>query len=139
MSEVQEAKPEDLTKAMDAIRRIVMSNLPSDHAAMLRKNKKLEAQRDSWRNKANYFRSRLVERGDGQDSGGWMTISTAPTSEDISFVALVPMGDHQDGSVEVQVTRFEGSLYPDIKGENIDRADAITNATHWRRRYPAPS
>jgi hypothetical protein len=44
--------------------------------------------------------------------------------EDKPFLVLAPI-PHGDGLVWQQVTWFEGNLYPDSLGYNIDRGDVI--------------
>ena len=59
----------------------------------------------------------------------WKTIESAPTDETVSFLVfckskyLVP--------VILQVSRFEGQLYPDAMEHCIDWDDRIKSATHW--------
>ena len=67
----------------------------------------------------------------------WLPIETAPTSEDAPFMVFVPRDSIGDG-VAVQVSMFEGRLYPDGKDSCIDWDDAITSATHWATRLENP-
>lgn len=57
----------------------------------------------------------------------WQPIETAPKSEADSFMVL------RDG-VAIQVSWFEGRLYPDALGYLVDWHDGITDATHWAPR-----
>lgn len=62
----------------------------------------------------------------------WQPIAEAPTSEVRPFLVKVPawkMGGVPEHIL--QVSRFEGNLYPDHLGDAIDREDAVTRATHW--------
>ena len=56
----------------------------------------------------------------------WQPIETAPDSriESVPFLVL------RRGFV-VQVSWFEGRLYPDAMESCIDWDDGITDATHW--------
>ncbi len=65
---------------------------------------------------------------------GWRSIRTAPKTEDMPFLVLTPGNDVAD-FVILQVTRFEGVLYPDHLDGSLDFRDAVENATHW---MPAP-
>jgi hypothetical protein len=60
----------------------------------------------------------------------WRPIKTAPTDELEPFLVLMPKNDVAD-FVIVQVSRFEGRLYPDALNGAIDWDDGITTATHW--------
>lgn len=64
----------------------------------------------------------------------WLPIATAPTSEFEPFLVLVPdpASSTTNDRLVLQVSRFEGYLYPDHLGSSIDFNDRIENATHWR-------
>ena len=61
----------------------------------------------------------------------WQPIETAPKSEATSFMVLRK-------GVAIQVSWFEGRLYPDAREACIDWEEGITDATHWRPLPPAP-
>jgi len=60
----------------------------------------------------------------------WKTIETAPKDDLIPFLVLLPKNDVADYIV-LQVSRYEGRMYPDAKDACIDWEDGITTATHW--------
>lgn len=62
--------------------------------------------------------------------GSWQPIETAPTSEDGSYLVLLPGNEVCDFLI-VQVSNFEKQRYPDHKDGLIDWNDRITTATHW--------
>lgn len=64
-------------------------------------------------------------------AGGWRTIDSAPKDSDKSTPFLVLRR-----GIVVQVSWFEGRLYPDARESCVDYADGITDATHW---MPLPS
>lgn len=64
---------------------------------------------------------------------GWQPIETAPKEELEPFLVFVPWDYIGDGVV-IQVSMFEGRMWPDGKESCIDWNDAITNATHWMPR-----
>ena len=61
----------------------------------------------------------------------WRDIESAPTSEDVSFLVL-------RRGIVIQVSWFEGRLYPDARESCIDWEDGITDATHWMPLPAAP-
>lgn len=61
----------------------------------------------------------------------WQPIEKAPKSESTSFMVLRK-------SVAIQVSWFEGRLYPDAREACIDWEDGIIDATHWMPLPPAP-
>lgn len=73
----------------------------------------------------------------GAAGSQWRTIDSAPTSEKEAYLVFVPLDDVGQG-VQVQVTPFEGRLYPDGKDSCVDWNDAIMNATHWMPLPAAP-
>jgi hypothetical protein len=61
----------------------------------------------------------------------WLNIKTAPMDDEMRpFLVLLPKNDVAP-FVILQVTPFEGSLYPDHMDGNIDWDDRVTTATHW--------
>jgi hypothetical protein len=68
--------------------------------------------------------------------GEWRLIDTAPKDEIGSFLIFTLCAGKEP--VVVQVSRFEGRLYPDFLGSAIDREDAMTRATHWMPLPPPP-
>lgn len=62
----------------------------------------------------------------------WKTIDTAPKDEALSFLVFVPVTKPvEEWDVIIQVSWFQGYLYPDSKQACVDWDDAITTATHW--------
>lgn len=59
----------------------------------------------------------------------WRPIETAPKDELTNF--LVYWENDLNAKVIVQVSWFEGYLYPDHLGCAIDYDSRITGATHW--------
>lgn len=77
-----------------------------------------------------------VERFEALDD--WQPIESAPTDElGEPFLVLLP-GNSVADAVVLQVSVFEGRMYPDGKDGCIDWKDAITTATHWRPRPALP-
>ena len=69
----------------------------------------------------------------------WQPIKTAPKDEANSFLVFVPVTKPvEDWDVIIQVSWFQGCLYPDSKQACIDLEDAITTATHWMPLPAAP-
>ena len=74
---------------------------------------------------------------------GWKPMSSAPQTEHTPFLVYLPRT--MAGSREVnepcivQVSRFEGNLYPDAMANLIDWSDRITTATAWRPVFPPPA
>lgn len=60
----------------------------------------------------------------------WHPIETAPAKEDAPFLVMTP-GNGVARFLILQVTRFEGELYPDHLDGAVSYSDRITNATHW--------
>lgn len=54
-----------------------------------------------------------------------------PFDEHEPFLVLLPGNDAAKFLI-VQVSFFEGRMYPDAKDCIIDHSDEITNATHWK-------
>jgi len=71
---------------------------------------------------------------------GWQGMDSAPTDEIDSFIVL-RQGVSDCAFLELQVSRFQGDLYPDHMGSNIDYGDRITDAVAWRPvlKYTAPT
>lgn len=65
---------------------------------------------------------------------GWQPIATAPTDEFAPFLVEVAGNEIADRLV-LQVSVFEGNMYPDHLAGAIDWADRVTNATRW---HPLP-
>lgn len=70
----------------------------------------------------------------GASTDPWQPIDTAPTKEDAPFLVMTP-GNGVARFLILQVTCFEGALYPDHLDAAVSYSDRITNATHW---MPAP-
>lgn len=68
---------------------------------------------------------------------GWQPIETAPKEELEPFLVFVPWDYIGDGVV-IQVSMFEGRMFPDGKESCIDWNNAIINATHWMPLPEAP-
>lgn len=66
----------------------------------------------------------------------WKPIDTAPRVENYPFLVLLP-GNDVAPFIVLQVSIFEGRLYPDARDACIDWEYGITAATHWKR-CPAP-
>ena len=63
--------------------------------------------------------------------GQWRPIETAPKDEAYGgFLVRVPSEDGR-ALVVIQVSNFEGVMYPDIHGFNVDREDQVTKAVDW--------
>lgn len=62
--------------------------------------------------------------------GDWKPIDSHPKNEGHAFLVLLKGNDVCD-SLAVQVSNFEGGIYPDHKDGLIDWDDRITDATHW--------
>jgi hypothetical protein len=61
----------------------------------------------------------------------WKPIETRPMAqEEVSFLVLLPKNDVAN-SVILQVSIFQGEMYPDHLDGIIDFNDRVTNATHW--------
>lgn len=60
----------------------------------------------------------------------WKPIETKPQQEDQPFLVLLPKNAVAD-FVILQVTIFEGAMYPDHMNGMIDYGDRVTTATHW--------
>lgn len=68
----------------------------------------------------------------------WLPIETAPQQDDYSFlVRRSPRG--KNWTYTMQVSRFEGNMYPDHLDSNVDFDDRVTDATHWAPMLPAPA
>lgn len=91
---------------------------------------------DEW-NKPTFDQARAALLAEKVEPVGWQPIETAPTSEKDAYLVFVPLDDVGQG-VQIQVTPFEGRLYPDGKDSCVDYNDAITSATHWMPLPAAP-
>lgn len=60
----------------------------------------------------------------------WQPIETAPKDEAESF--LIRRDDDLNAVVIIQVSNFEGNMYPDALGGCIDFDDRITDAIDWQ-------
>jgi hypothetical protein len=67
---------------------------------------------------------------DRQSPAEWLPIESKPTSESVSFLVRIPDADNGD-ALAVQVSNFQGDMYPDCKAGIIDWEDRIIGATHW--------
>src|SRR4051812_7944839 len=65
-----------------------------------------------------------------REMGEWQDIATVPTSEDEPFLVRLP-GNDMCKTLAIQVSIFEGNMYPDCKDGIIDWEDRITNADAW--------
>lgn len=67
----------------------------------------------------------------------WKTIDSAPKDEIKSYLVWVPKrkGIDEYDSV-IQVSNFQGDMYPDNKQCCIDWGDRIQGATHWAEYKP---
>lgn len=64
-------------------------------------------------------------------SSAWRTMDDAPKEEDgVPFLVRLPKNSVAD-FIAMQVTIFEGRMYPDHLDGNIDYQDGIENATGW--------
>lgn len=68
----------------------------------------------------------------------WRDIGSAPMSESESFMVRMPL-PMSKLFVCIQVSRFEGNLYPDHLDGCIDWGDRILTATHWQPLLEAPA
>lgn len=59
------------------------------------------------------------------DQAQWLPISTKPESEDFSYLVLT------EAKVIVQVSNFEGQMYPDGRGFCVAFDDKITTPIGW--------
>jgi hypothetical protein len=75
---------------------------------------------------------RQVAAWNRRPSSAWQPIETAPTSEEEPFLVLLPKNDVAP-FVILQVSRFEGRLYPDALDACIDWENGVTTATHWMK------
>lgn len=64
----------------------------------------------------------------------WQPIESIPTDEATSFLVL--WENDMNAMVAIQASWFEGALYPDHLGGNVDWEDRIKDPTHWQ---PLPS
>lgn len=59
----------------------------------------------------------------------WLPIETAPQQDDHSFLVRRDVG--RGMTFTMQVSRFEGNMYPDHLDANVDWEDQVNDATHW--------
>lgn len=62
---------------------------------------------------------------------GWQPIASAPHDEESTFLVRMPWREPGPFLV-LQVTVFQGDMYPDHLGFNVAFDDRVTNATEWR-------
>ena len=62
--------------------------------------------------------------------GAWQPIETRPKDECVPFLVALPKNYVAD-FVAIQVSNFEGQMYPDHLDGLIDWSDRVLNATHW--------
>jgi len=67
----------------------------------------------------------------------WRTIDTRPTEDCKSFLVALPKNDMADYII-LQVSNFEGNMYPDHLNGLIDWSDRVLTATHWCNLIDAP-
>ena len=67
---------------------------------------------------------------------GWEYIDSRPTSENAPFVVLCKTENY--GFVEIQVSNFQGDMYPDYLDLNIDYSDRVVGAVYWRSCWELP-
>lgn len=68
----------------------------------------------------------------------WQPIESAPKDENYSFLVLLP-GNSMCNCLVMQVSVFEGRMYPDAMDGNIDWGDGVEVATHWQPLPDAPA
>ncbi len=59
----------------------------------------------------------------------WQLIESMPRNEEKPFLVLMDSGEKD--LVVMQVSMFEGNLYPDHLGAAIDYHDIVTTAKYW--------
>jgi len=116
-------------------------------SALERENTALKEQRDRMREALEYVRplhdaTRTVGKliaaaltATEPPESKWQPIESAPEQEGVPFLVLCPKNDVAD-FVIVQVSKFQGDMYPDFLNANIDYADRITNALAWTPTLP---
>lgn len=65
------------------------------------------------------------------EDGLWRPIEEAPKDEAVPFLILRPY-EKIYCDVVIQVSFYQGRMYPDARGACIDWEDGIENATHFR-------
>lgn len=66
----------------------------------------------------------MLGQDEGADAMSWQPIETAPTREDEPFLIL-------RRGVVIQVSWFEGRMYPDAREACVSWEDGITDAQAW--------
>jgi hypothetical protein len=67
------------------------------------------------------------------EGDGWLPIETRPKEETFSYLVFVPKTQSTDDyDVALQVSNFQGEMYPDHMQNLVDWEDAVKNPTHWR-------
>lgn len=61
----------------------------------------------------------------------WLPINTSPPDDDIGFLVFVPRRAEEYYDCVIQVSRFEGKMYPDAYQNLISWSDRVEDATHW--------
>lgn len=70
----------------------------------------------------------------------WQPINSAPKEEGISFLVFRPKhGEKYTWASIIQVSNFQGRMYPDARDACIDWDDGIENATHWMPLLASPT
>lgn len=81
------------------------------------------------KNRDELVPARRAELRAALEAATWRPISTAPKNEGQSFLVYRDIG--LEMSFAMQVSVFEGGLYPDHLCGNVDWSDRVTDATHW--------
>ncbi len=71
-----------------------------------------------------------LKRYDRKVESPWFPMESAPMIEGGTFLIVRLLGGETGPLVE-QVSVFEGKLYPDAKGFNVDYGDRIEDADGW--------
>jgi len=66
------------------------------------------------------------------DANGWYDIECVTEQEYVSYLVYVPRGAKYDYDCMVQVSNFEGRMYPDAMQSAVDWSDQVVGATHWK-------
>jgi hypothetical protein len=86
---------------------------------------------DPWAAQMRTYALQAIASLKAPAADGWMPIESAPTSEAEPFLVL-------RHGIAVQVSWFEGRLYPDALEACVDFDDGIADATHWMYRPQPP-
>ncbi|MES2942942.1 MAG: hypothetical protein V4772_08760 [Pseudomonadota bacterium] len=121
--------PRILTKALDDAIKFIRASVTSEAGQPLTDEQIDAAYRKVWSRVPRGQRitefARAIESAVRAQGDGWLDISTAPTSEAQPFLVL-------RRGVVIQVSWFQGRLYPDARECCIDWDDGITDATLWK-------